>query len=71
MNVFTISYEYNTMKSFPDDMPSRVGYTLLEEKSRRLTKEAVQVAVERTGGVISSAGIILAATFAVLMTQPV
>lgn len=71
MNVFTISYEYNTMKSFPDDMPSRVGYTLLEEKSRRFTKEAVQVAVERTGGVISSAGIILAATFAVLMTQPV
>lgn len=69
--MFTISYEYNTMKSFPDDMPSRVGYTLLEEKSRRLTKEAVQVAVERTGGVISSAGIILAATFAVLMTQPV
>ncbi|HLS66169.1 MAG TPA: hypothetical protein VK029_04140 [Pseudogracilibacillus sp.] len=59
------------MKSFPDDMPSRVGYTLLEEKSRRFTKEAVQVAVERTGGVISSAGIILAATFAVLMTQPV
>lgn len=52
-------------------MPSRVGYTLLEEKSRRFTKEAVQVAVERTGGVISSAGIILAATFAVLMTQPV
>jgi len=71
LNVFTISYEYNTMKSFPDDMPSRVGYTLLEEKSRRFTKEAVQVAVERTGGVISSAGIILAATFAVLMTQPV
>lgn len=69
--MFTISYEYNTMKSFPDDMPSRVGYTLLEEKSRRFTKEAVQVAVERTGGVISSAGIILAATFAVLMTQPV
>lgn len=30
--VFTITYEYNTMKSFPDDMPSRVGYEILEEK---------------------------------------
>lgn len=31
-NVFTITYEYNTMKSFPDDMPSRVGYDVLENK---------------------------------------
>lgn len=34
-------------------------------------EEAVQISVSRTGGVITSAGIILAATFAVLMTQPV
>src|SRR5690625_521603 len=31
-NVFNITYEYNTMKSFPDDMPSRVGYDILEDK---------------------------------------
>lgn len=30
--IFTINYEYNTMKSFPDDMPSRIGYEILEEK---------------------------------------
>lgn len=30
--VFHITYEYNTMKSFPEDMPSRVGYDILEEK---------------------------------------
>src|SRR5699024_11167038 len=35
--VFTISYEYNTMKSFPDDMPSRVGYDILEEELSRGT----------------------------------
>src|SRR5699024_10407979 len=34
-NVFTITYEYNTMKSFPDDMPSRVGYDILEDKFSR------------------------------------
>lgn len=33
-------------------------------------KEAVREGVARTGGVIASAGLILAATFAVLMTQP-
>jgi|SRR5690625_1545371 len=33
-------------------------------------REAVGEGVARTGGVISSAGLILAATFAVLMTQP-
>src|SRR5699024_7381207 len=35
INVFTITYEYNTMKSFPDDMPSRVGYDILEDKFSR------------------------------------
>ena len=43
----------------------------LEEKERLTTKEAVHAAVANTGGVISSAGVLLAATFAVLMTQPV
>ncbi|CAM5220524.1 RND superfamily putative drug exporter OS=Ureibacillus acetophenoni OX=614649 GN=SAMN05877842_10524 PE=3 SV=1 [Ureibacillus acetophenoni] len=43
----------------------------LEERERHTVKEAVQIAVASTGGVISSAGIILAATFAVLMTQPI
>lgn len=42
-----------------------------EERRTHSVKEAVQIAVAKTGGVISSAGIILAATFAVLMTQPV
>src|SRR5690625_3458773 len=43
----------------------------LEEKKHHPVKQAVANAVSHTGGVISSAGIILAATFAVLMTQPV
>ncbi len=43
----------------------------LEEKKHFPVKKAVELAVANTGGVISSAGIILAATFAVLMTQPI
>ena len=43
----------------------------MEEKKFYPVKEAVQRAVASTGGVISSAGVILAATFAVLITQPV
>lgn len=43
----------------------------LEEKKHHPVKDAVARAVAHTGGVISSAGIILAATFAVLITQPV
>ncbi|WP_078381868.1 MMPL family transporter [Sutcliffiella halmapala] len=42
-----------------------------EERKKHSVKKAVQIAVANTGGVISSAGIILAATFAVLMTQPI
>lgn len=41
-----------------------------EEAKRYPWKEAVGRGVQLTGGVISSAGIILAATFSVLMTQP-
>jgi putative drug exporter of the RND superfamily len=43
----------------------------IEEHNSKNLKEAVNISVAKTGGVISSAGIILAATFAVLMTQPV
>ena len=42
-----------------------------EEKLQLPIKEAVLEGVGKTGGVISSAGLILAATFAVLITQPV
>ncbi|HWL12630.1 MAG TPA: MMPL family transporter [Ureibacillus sp.] len=42
-----------------------------EERLNHSVKESVGIAVANTGGVISSAGVILAATFAVLMTQPV
>jgi RND superfamily putative drug exporter len=42
-----------------------------EERKKHPVRKAVELAVANTGGVISSAGIILAATFAVLMTQPV
>lgn len=31
-NIFNLQYEFDTMKSFPEDMPSRVGYEILEEK---------------------------------------
>jgi RND superfamily putative drug exporter len=34
------------------------------------TREAVVTALERTGGVITSAGLVLAATFSVLMALP-
>lgn len=42
-----------------------------EERKRHSVKKAVELAIANTGGVISSAGLILAATFAVLMTQPI
>lgn len=44
----------------------------IREEHRNFTiKEAVKRGVALTGGVISSAGLILAATFGVLMTQPI
>ncbi|MGP4071781.1 MMPL family transporter [Piscibacillus sp. B03] len=42
-----------------------------EEREKHSVKKAIELAVANTGGVISSAGLILAATFAVLMTQPI
>ncbi|MDE5413401.1 MMPL family transporter [Alkalihalobacterium chitinilyticum] len=44
----------------------------IREENRQFTiRESVKRGVALTGGVISSAGIILAATFGVLMTQPI
>ncbi|ASS76745.1 MMPL domain-containing protein [Tumebacillus algifaecis] len=43
----------------------------MEERRKHPVKKAVELAVASTGGVISSAGFLLAATFAVLMTQPI
>jgi RND superfamily putative drug exporter len=43
----------------------------IREEARQMEwKEAVRRGVALTGGVISSAGLILAATFCVLITQP-
>jgi putative drug exporter of the RND superfamily len=43
----------------------------IEERKHHKVKEALEIAVRNTGGVISSAGIILAATFAALTTMPI
>jgi RND superfamily putative drug exporter len=49
--VFLIKYEYNTMKSFPNDMPSRVGYDILEEKFSKGTLASTTVIFESEGPV--------------------
>lgn len=43
----------------------------MEERKTRKVKDALEIAISNTGGVISSAGVILAATFAALMTMPI
>ncbi|WP_431028834.1 MMPL family transporter [Lysinibacillus sp. LZ02] len=43
----------------------------LEERKQMKVKDALEVAIRNTGGVISSAGVILAATFAALTTMPI
>lgn len=43
----------------------------MEERKSRKVKDALEIAISHTGGVISSAGIILAATFAALTTMPI
>lgn len=54
-----------------------VDYTIFmmtryrQELARSLPVDALRTSIVRTGGVISSAGVILAGTFAVLMTQPI
>ncbi|GAB3804850.1 MMPL family transporter [Virgibacillus kimchii] len=42
-----------------------------QEKKNHSLESAVSIGIEKTGGVISAAGIILAGTFAILITQPV
>lgn len=54
-----------------------VDYTIFmmtryrQELATKESVEALHTSIVRTGGVISSAGVILAGTFAVLMTQPI
>lgn len=43
----------------------------IEEREKHNVKKALEIAIRNTGGVISSAGIILAATFAALTTMPI
>ncbi|MDN3428455.1 MMPL family transporter [Microbacterium sp. APC 3898] len=43
----------------------------IEERKSHKVKKALEIAISHTGGVISSAGIILAATFAALTTMPI
>ncbi|USK60742.1 MMPL family transporter [Peribacillus asahii] len=43
----------------------------MEERKKHKVKEALEIAIRNTGGVISSAGVILAATFAALTTMPI
>lgn len=43
----------------------------MEERKNKKVKDALEVAIRNTGGVISSAGLILAATFAALTTMPI
>ncbi|RSD28607.1 MMPL family transporter [Mesobacillus subterraneus] len=43
----------------------------IEERSKHKVKDALEIAIRNTGGVISSAGVILAATFAALTTMPI
>src|SRR5690606_32755490 len=31
-NVFNLNYEFNSVKNFPEDLPSRVGFEIVEEK---------------------------------------
>src|SRR5699024_11745146 len=55
----------------------RIDYNIMvvsriREKAKEFSwREAVDQGVSLTGGVISSAGVILAATLSVLMTQPI
>lgn len=54
-----------------------VDYTIFimsrfrQEARQAAPPDALRTAITRTGGVVSSAGLILAATFSVLMTQPI
>lgn len=43
----------------------------IEERRNHKVKDALEISIRNTGGVISSAGVILAATFAALTTMPI
>jgi putative drug exporter of the RND superfamily len=43
----------------------------IEERKNHKVKDALEISIRNTGGVISSAGVILAATFAALTTMPI
>src|SRR5699024_6106828 len=64
-------YSLDFVVAFEIDYNIILIYIFLEELKKHPLKKAVEVAVSTTGGVISSAGINLAATFAVVMTQPI
>src|SRR5699024_6523131 len=46
INIFGLNFEYNTLKSFPDDMPSREGYHILENKFEKGTLAPTDVIFE-------------------------
>lgn len=48
LNVFNLEYEFNTVKNFPEDLPSRVAYEIVEEKFNK--GDLAQTTVLVTGG---------------------
>lgn len=48
-----------------------LAFRFLEERKNHNVKDALEIAIRNTGGVISSAGVILAATFLALTTMPI
>ena len=46
--MLNLNYEFDTMKSFPKDMPSRQGYEILEEKFEKGDLAPTTVLLERT-----------------------
>ena len=49
LNVFNLDFEFDTVKSFPDDMPSRVGYEIVEEKFDKGSLATTTVLLESDG----------------------
>src|SRR5690625_732362 len=45
-NIFGMTFEYNTLKSFPQDMPSREGYNILEAKFEKGTLAPTSIIFE-------------------------
>src|SRR5690606_11339646 len=51
LNMFNLQYEFDTMKSFPEDMPSRQGYEILEQKFHKGDLAQTTVLVEANSAV--------------------